>query len=79
MKIPNYAHRISTFQTEEGWVVRVERLLPDGRTDWLNDTPLPTPGKPEDWELFEAFMGNLGKAVGIDSPGVRAHFGIDDE
>jgi len=79
MKIPNYAHKISTFQKDGQWFVRIERLLPDGRSDWLNDNPIPAPTKPEDWDLFESFMGNIGKTVGIDSPGVRAHFGIDGD
>jgi hypothetical protein len=79
MKIPNYAHRVSTFQQDGVWFVRIERLLPDGQVHWVNDQPLPTPAKAEDWELFESFMSKLGEVVGLDSPGIRAHFGIDSE
>ena len=79
MNIPNYAHRISTFQQNGAWFVRIERLLSDGQIHWVNDQPLPTPARTGDWELFESFMGSVGETVGLDSPGIRVHFGIDNE
>jgi len=75
----NYAHLISTIHKDGKWILRIERIFSDGKKDWVNDRDLPPFDKSDKWDVFEYFMASLGKAIGIDSPGVRDHFRIMEE
>ena len=79
MKVANYSHHVSVAERDGKRFVRIDRVLPDGRVQFYTELELPAPKSPEDWEAFEKVMGNVGKSVGIDSPAVRAHFGLDPE
>ncbi len=79
MTIENYAHKISSFQRDGKWFVRIERILPNGRIDYLNDHELPECNSENKWEIFEEVMAVIGKTVGIDSPGIREHFKVMED
>jgi len=78
-KIPNYSHFVSVVERVGRRFVRIDRVLPDGSREFYTELELLPKDAGEDWEKFEEVMCNVGKSMGIDSPAVRNHFGLDDE
>ena len=79
MDIKNYSHKVSSIQKDGKWYVRIERMLEDGRIEYLNDHELPECNSDNKWDLFEETMSVIGKTIGIDSPGVREHFKVMED
>lgn len=77
--IENYSHYVYIAERNGRRYVRIDRVLPNGRRDFYTEILLGDKVGDEDWEQFEEIMGNVGKSIGIDSPAVRAHFGLDDK
>ena len=76
MTIENYAHKVTSYKKDGKWIVRIERILPDGSLNYLNDHELPECNSENKWDLFEEVMAIIGKTIGIDSPGIREHFKV---
>ena len=77
--IDNYSHHVYVAERGDRRYVRIDRVLPDGTHEFYTELLLAEKIGKEDWETFEEIMGNVGKSIGVDSPSVRAHFGLNDE
>ncbi len=77
--IENYSHHVYVAERGGRKYVRIDRVLGNGTHEFYTELLLDEKSGMEDWERFEEVMGKVGKSIGIDSPAVRAHFGLNDE